>query len=1064
MRRRFLSVLLAFSIIVMSVFLNGCQWGQEPADKAGYVTRGEWITMLAEKFNLNQYSADDPYYSDITSENPLFPYVQSLAEWDVLSVYSKDTLNPDKLVTYDEVASTAAIAAGFRANENGEYSVKESINYAVTHAIVNEEKSNYLTHEECSAIAQKAYNVYLNDPGEEKAVAVPNKDTVDLSGISPNEISVEGNEVTVRSGKVERSSDGTVTAVINSGNGSVEISAGDTFIAPASPEYPWGIAYKVTDIQESNGAILFTTESPTLEDLYEELDIHTSLPADLGGIVWDDGVSVSPAAGAMAADSGYEIGLMSFQAEKPKAEKMGNSGVSYSNSWTVSISEGNYEKTWENASGVFGDSEDAKRFENSNFVYDGTPSIEDFHDSTDSWTRELDAKNKFSSGYKITGKLSINTLAVTADIQYKKGQVFDIEFDTPIPKLVSLAVSSDIAAELDMEGTLSGRLKIGTIPIPLPAPGLAVSVDLYLYTDASGTLQVEASFAHIAKIEWRDGDKLRKVQESDADISTEAALDVDFGADLSASLDAFGFEIIDAGVKAGGNLTASASISGECQETKEDGEKVRKYQEKLSLNADLYTPIITLYLGGEDTLLAKVGISGSWDIVTKENGAKKISLLDREWVFWEDTVMLDENGEPVPSWNGIKLNHTYFTRFGKITDSPELTFAFDYPDGWEITEETVSQTNETVELSNSRGATVKYSLYSGITDDVINGGYTYGSQASMREVEITKAADSSFIPGNIQDTDYSDLGQFAVTEVRTLSVYDYAAGDMRPVESNSVQYAVLPEKSYSDGSMSWLQGLDEAALAFYYGGGVSLIAHTPEGQFTEQEEKEAIAILSSFRVDSNPDTENRLLTYKTKFKEEYHDSNGNGTTAENVCPAFAFDYPENWVVEYESVSGGGGMPGEFVRLSNSRGVEISYAMVGGFLTEFDQYQFSKEYQEDCEVILSKAADSQLLPTKVSTVDLSYLEPFAVEKIEAVSGEGYIGQNAFSDVDRQLEAGEVCYALMSENDSQGKPTNIVDLGFWYGTTLSFIAKSPDGQFTEEEEKEVIGILSSFRLAE
>ncbi|MCH5352828.1 MAG: S-layer homology domain-containing protein [Acutalibacter sp.] len=859
MKKRIIAILLTLSMVFTMLSFSGCQREEEPADKAGYTTHGEWITMLAEGFGFDTYYTDEPYYSDVSKENPLFPAVQSLAEWGILSVYSKDTLEADKLVIYDEAASTAAIAAGFRADGNGEYSIEDSIDYAVKHGIVSEGGSKYLTPEECAAIVQKAYSVYLNDPGEETAMVVSNEKAVDLSGVSPNEVSVESNTVTISSGIIEQGNHGEITAIIPNGSGTAEISIGDTFIAPATPEYPWGIAYKVSNIQSADGAVIFTTAPPTLEDLYDELNLHTSLSADLDNIVWADGVSASPATKEMAAGEDITIGLMSFSGEAPTVKNMGSSSASYSNSWSVTIGNGYPEKAWGITSGVFGDSKFAKMLENSNFVYEGIPGIEDFNGSTDSWTKELDTKDKFSHGYKITGKLSVNALTVTADIQYKKGQIFNIEFDTPIPKSASLAVSSDITAELGIEGNLSGRLKIATIPIPLPAPGLAVSVDLYLYTDASGSLQVEAGFGYLTKIEWRDGDKIRKVQENSADIGMEAAMEVDFGADLSASLDAFGLEIIDIGAKAGGNLTANASISGECNEIIENGSRVQKYQEKMNLQADLYAPIITLYLGGDDTLLGKIGISGNWDIVSKENGAKRFPLISQEWVFWEDTVALNENGEPIigestdtssgdtPSVNveGVNLSHTYATRFEEVNAVTYPSFSFDYPDGWKITVEDVQQTGETVEVSNDRGVTVKYSMLS-LPESEINRGNTN----TAHEVNITKTADSSFIPGWVQNTDHSSLGSFMVAKIQWVSVFDYQAGDMRPLEDGETEYAVLPETSpyYNNENPAWLYGVDETSLAFWYSSGISFIAHAPTGKFTEQEEKEVIAILSSFRT------------------------------------------------------------------------------------------------------------------------------------------------------------------------------------------------------------------------
>ena len=42
-----------------------------------YVTRGEWITSLAESFGMTQFENQEPYYKDVTSDNPLFKKANS---------------------------------------------------------------------------------------------------------------------------------------------------------------------------------------------------------------------------------------------------------------------------------------------------------------------------------------------------------------------------------------------------------------------------------------------------------------------------------------------------------------------------------------------------------------------------------------------------------------------------------------------------------------------------------------------------------------------------------------------------------------------------------------------------------------------------------------------------------------------------------------------------------------------------------------------------------------------------------------------------------------------------
>lgn len=47
----------------------------------------------------------------------------------------------------------------------------------------------------------------------------------------------------------------------------------------------------------------------------------------------------------------------------------------------------------------------------------------------------------------------------------------------------------------------------------------------------------------------------------------------------------------------------------------------------------------------------------------------------------------------------LSLNNTYTTKFGEINAITYPTFAFDYPDNWTISQEEVTQTNETVTLT-----------------------------------------------------------------------------------------------------------------------------------------------------------------------------------------------------------------------------------------------------------------------------------------------------------------------------------------------------------------------------
>lgn len=190
----------------------------------------------------------------------------------------------------------------------------------------------------------------------------------------------------------------------------------------------------------------------------------------------------------------------------------------------------------------------------------------------------------------------------------------------------------------------------------------------------------------------------------------------------------------------------------------------------------------------------------------------------------------------------VDLTHTYTTQFGEVNQITYPDFSFDYPDSWEITSEEVTQTSEKVILTNDTGATVTYWNFNGMRD-------LTGPTRDMNRVEVTKVASASFIPGYVQATDYSDLGTFMVGKLKTVGQYDMlGGGEYQETADGRVRYALLPESEAGEQEECIIVGLP--TFSFWYGSHISLIANSLSGEFTEQEEKEVVAILSSFRDNS----------------------------------------------------------------------------------------------------------------------------------------------------------------------------------------------------------------------
>lgn len=203
---------------------------------------------------------------------------------------------------------------------------------------------------------------------------------------------------------------------------------------------------------------------------------------------------------------------------------------------------------------------------------------------------------------------------------------------------------------------------------------------------------------------------------------------------------------------------------------------------------------------------------------------------------------LSEEGEKIKEdLKNVTLNHSYTTRFSDAAQVTFPKFTFDYPDGWSVTEERADYNGESVILTSESGARVEYSH--------INADITGGSTASMSRVEISPVAESRFIPGYVQATDYSHLGKFAVAQLKTTGVLNMQQDSDFTEIDGTVRYAILPmtEVGTNDG----VRLPDIAEFSFGYGANIALIASPPsDADFTEKEKLEAIAILSSFRAES----------------------------------------------------------------------------------------------------------------------------------------------------------------------------------------------------------------------
>ena len=116
-------------------------------------------------------------------------------------------------------------------------------------------------------------------------------------------------------------------------------------------------------------------------------------------------------------------------------------------------------------------------------------------------------------------------------------------------------------------------------------------------------------------------------------------------------------------------------------------------------------------------------------------------------------------------------------------------FLFDYPGNWTVTNEEVSQTDETVVLTNERGSTITYTYIGGVAEGQLGS----GSATDMTRIELSAVADSQFIPGYVDARNYEDLGKFVVAETKITGTMDMLTDSDFVDTDGAVSFAVLPE-------------------------------------------------------------------------------------------------------------------------------------------------------------------------------------------------------------------------------------------------------------------------------
>lgn len=121
--KRLLSTILALLIACSSIVsLAGC--GATKENQA--MTMGQWLTLIADAFGMQNYIQEEPYFAKVDKKDPCFSVFQTSAEWEIL--VPSETITSETPVKWNDVYVTLVNAGAFLDVEAPE---KEKVEYAV---------------------------------------------------------------------------------------------------------------------------------------------------------------------------------------------------------------------------------------------------------------------------------------------------------------------------------------------------------------------------------------------------------------------------------------------------------------------------------------------------------------------------------------------------------------------------------------------------------------------------------------------------------------------------------------------------------------------------------------------------------------------------------------------------------------------------------------------------------------------------------------------------------------------------------------------------------------------
>lgn len=313
MMKRAIAILLAITIMIST--LSGC--AVTTADSA--LSMGQWVTLIADSFGLQNYIEETPHFSKVTEKEDTFSAFQAVAEWGIIE--PSDEITSSTPVKWKDVLISLVNAGEFL---DADATDEEKINFAIENfdsSIRSYWGKRYIKLKEAIPLLDVAQEMWAGKVYTEKIEEATFSEEV-INCIENKEINYvsEGETIITTAEELQN------------------LKVGDVYTLPANETTPASIN-KVESIEYVDGGIIITNDAGFVEEevaeYVQEIRIQETAPIDFTKVAGiydeygnpinfeiDDSVTIE---GMSSTNGDYKCTNLSYNAQsnEPKVEELG---------------------------------------------------------------------------------------------------------------------------------------------------------------------------------------------------------------------------------------------------------------------------------------------------------------------------------------------------------------------------------------------------------------------------------------------------------------------------------------------------------------------------------------------------------------------------------------------------------------------------------------------------------------------------------------------------------------------------------------------------------------------